>query len=192
MSGSKPEEVKRLALINANGQVENIIIAEAGYRHSALECVPLADNQYCEIGCEYDRQAQTFRLQNTESVRSLEQAKQAKIAQLEVQVNQAITGGFTSSALGTPHYYDSQLHDQVNLSLSMELLRNAPLQTINFACVSAATKIKEMRPHTFIQFQVVLKDGAAANLKAREQYRSLVNQVNAAKSIEQIEAIQWV
>ncbi|UOG54760.1 hypothetical protein [Leptospira noguchii] len=66
-----------------------------------------------------------------------------------------ITAGFVSSALGAPHFYNSDRDDQLNL---------VGLVSLNTSVLHKCTDedgIKEERKHTFDQIKQVLGDGVA-------------------------------
>lgn len=178
----------RYALLDGD-TVSNIVIADEGYQHSTLETIRLQDYQYCEIGYVYNRNTQTFSA--PADAASLQTARDEKIAQLQLTASAEIEAGYTSNALGSSHYYESQLINQVNLLMQLDVLRRSILSWVDWTCVDVRTGIKDTRPHSLTQLQKVLDDGVVANAQIRSKYRSLVNQVLQANTVAAIESVSW-
>lgn len=116
---------------------------------------------------------------------SLESVKSAKAAEINAACAAAIVGGFTSSALGAPHTYDSALEDQLNLIGAVSLGVDLP-----YRCTDAAG-IKAFRLHTSAQLKQVAVDGALVKLTALEKAAALKAQVQAATDAAAVEAVAW-
>lgn len=116
---------------------------------------------------------------------SLETVKASKTAEINAACAAAIVGGFTSSALGAPHSYDSALEDQLNLIGAVGLGID-----LTYRCADAAG-IKSFRQHTAAQLKQVATDGAAIKLAALEKAATLKAQVQVAVDAASIEAVAW-
>lgn len=73
---------------------------------------------------------------------SLEDLRSEKIQQINAQASEQIIGGFESSALGSPHIYDSELEDQFNIKSIADLEIDSPIR-----CKNKATNLKTFLPH---------------------------------------------
>lgn len=116
---------------------------------------------------------------------ALERGKAAKTAVINTACAAAIVGGFASSALGTPHTYDSALEDQLNLIGAVSLGVDLP-----YRCADAVG-VKEFRMHTGAQLKQVAADGALVKLTALEKAATLKAQVQAAADAAAVEAVAW-
>ena len=115
----------------------------------------------------------------------IESLKANRIAEINAACAAAIVGGFGSSALGTPHTYDSALEDQLNLIGAVGLGVNLPYRCID------SEGIKEFRLHTAAQLKQVAADGAAIKLAALGKAATLKTQVQAAADAATVEAVIW-
>lgn len=100
----------------------------------------------------------------------------------------AITGGFTSSALGKPHQYSSQLDDQLNLTGVIL----AGLDTL-YACRDEAG-YKDFRAHSFEQIRQVGDDFTAFKLQLLQKANTLKQQLDqalASDDLAVLEAVSW-
>lgn len=98
-----------------------------------------------------------------------------------------IVAGFESTALGSVHRYDSAETDQLNLIGAAQL--GVALQ---YRCTEVATSgIKQHRLHTHAQIAQVLADGATIKMTLLQTLAAKRAQVEAAQTIEDIEAITW-
>lgn len=121
-------------------------------------------------------------------------AQKSQIETISAGCSAAITGGFSSSALGAAYTYPSKPTDQLNLlgSQSASLSPNLPTGwTAPFWCCDA-NGVWDIRPHTPTQIQQVFTDGVARKLACIEQNKSLANQVMAATTVAAVQAIVWV
>ena len=112
-------------------------------------------------------------------------AKKNKIAALSKDCEAAICSGFTSEALGSPHHYNGQLDNQINLIF----LGNAGLD-VPYTCTDSAG-IKEARLHTADQIRQVSLDGGSYKMSQMQKYRDLKALVEQATTPEEVEAIAW-
>lgn len=153
----------------------NIVIGESG-----SDCV-LLDGVIAEWNYEQPQPTQA----ELESA-SVPASKLAKIAELKQACTTAIQSGFTSSALGLPHLYDSELpQDQINLT-------GAVIAGIdmNFTCTDSDGN-KWQRPHTAAQMAQVYVDGVAHMQYSKSHLYTRLSLVNAATTIEAVNGISW-
>lgn len=155
-----------------------IEIAEAGVSPPA-GAAALTDGQ------KLIQDGETWRLRTPAD--DLADAKKAKIAELKAALEKAIKSGFSSSALGQAHTYDSEQH---NIDwIQAAVLSGAKTQ---ITCDDGAgTKSKQPREHTVAQCKQVLTDGMTKLLQRKTRFRALRDQVNAAADIAAVEAIKW-
>ena len=115
------------------------------------------------------------------------EAKASKMRELNEACRLAITGGFQSSALGSPYTYDSTLEDQLNL----EGLVSRGLDT-PFRCTDAAG-VKSFVPHTAAQLLQVKEDGVAYKMGHLVHCDTLKAQVNdkLTDTVAKVKAIAW-
>jgi hypothetical protein len=111
--------------------------------------------------------------------------KTAKFAELDGLYDNATQAGFQSSALGTPHFYPSNLEAQLDLVGTVVRGKPGP-----FACMDQ-NGVKAPRNHTYPQLQKVLDDGAAYKLSLYTNLATKKAQVEAASSIEEVDNINW-
>lgn len=100
----------------------------------------------------------------------------------------AITAGFTSAALGSPHQYTSQLDDQLNLTGAV--LRGLDMP---YACRDEQG-VKEFRLHTAEQLRQVGDDFTLYKLQLLQHANELKRQLDAALNagdLASLEAITW-
>lgn len=100
----------------------------------------------------------------------------------------AITNGFWSKALGTPHQYSSQLDDQLNLTGA--ILRGLDMP---YACRDEQG-VKEFRLHTADQLRQVGDDFTLYKLQLLQHANELKQQLDlalAANDAEAMELITW-
>lgn len=105
----------------------------------------------------------------------------------------AIYAGFDSAALGTLHHYPSQDTDQTNLSASVlsSLLPGVDSTWLTpFWCRDTAG-VWEFRMHTAAQIQQVGKDAKATILTAMAKNKALQDQIDAATTVAQVDAVRW-
>ncbi|ASS76490.1 hypothetical protein CIG75_17010 [Tumebacillus algifaecis] len=118
---------------------------------------------------------------------NLDQLKAAKIAQLNDFCNQAIIGGFVSTALGEEHQYGFDREDQANLTgrLAGIAAGTAPTEFL--------WKTKDAGPltHTVDQFKQVCLDGDAHKEAQIAKFWTLKATVEVAQTIEELPSIEW-
>lgn len=119
-------------------------------------------------------------------------AQATQIALLRASCSVAIVSGFTSSALGSPHTYPTQITDQINLMGAAKAgeLATDPSWTVSFWCVDG-TGTWVYAPHTAAQIAQAFVDGAAQRMAYSTQLDNLTKQVMAALSPTAVQSIVW-
>lgn len=118
-------------------------------------------------------------------------ARRDKVIAINKACAVAITGGFTSLALGAAHVYDSEETDQINLIGQRE---RATLtgEAQHYKCREVATGIKGWRPHTAAQLNQVFLDGAAFKEKCLVAATGFKASIAGATTLDEILAVVWV
>ncbi|MBU9380630.1 DUF4376 domain-containing protein [Burkholderia gladioli] len=117
----------------------------------------------------------------------------AQMAAITAACANAITAGFTSSALGAEHTYPASITDQQNLTASVLASIYPGLAanwTTPFWCADASGAWAYVE-HTAAQIQQVGQDGKAAILAALTKKQQLTEQVAAATTLAAIQAVVW-
>ncbi|MDI7165963.1 hypothetical protein [Leptospira santarosai] len=96
-----------------------------------------------------------------------------------------IISGFESDALGSAHYYDSNVDDQLNLIGLVSL--NASVQQ---KCADIQNGVKTYREHTAEQIRQVLADGAILKSIYLQRSAALKKEIGNAKSLSELEQIK--
>ena len=124
------------------------------------------------------------------SLMTLSQVQAAQATKLSTACAEALTTGFTSSALGVALTYPSQDNDQRNLQSAVSAAATAsPGWTIPLWCTDGDHW--SFTSHTAAQLQQVNADWLAHRVAAQQKYADLIAQINAATSLEEVQAIHW-
>ena len=115
---------------------------------------------------------------------SLAQAQSSQITLLRSACQSAITGGFTSSALGSAYNYPSDPTSQSNLNTVAGSPSGGSLW-----CESGG--VWAMKAHTQAQAQAVLASFVAWLNSCQTQLATLTGEVNAATTVSAVQAITW-
>ena len=124
---------------------------------------------------------------------TLQEVKSQYLSVISQICSSTILGGFTSSALGTPHTYPSALTDQANLvtHVMSSLLPNLPpTWTTPYIC-GDSNEGWAYRDHTAAQIQQVGADWKAFLSSCLLKKKALEEKVKAAKTIEKVQTIAW-
>lgn len=116
----------------------------------------------------------------------LSYAKALATARLARAFAQAKASRFASSALGSPHYYDGS--DFLLFAMAFVNIGEAGL----FSCASTATGPYAPVPHTVAQVQAAGADFRAWYQNLQATYYGLQTQVDAATTVAEVDAINWV
>ena len=125
-----------------------------------------------------------------------------KVADLSAACRAQIISGYDSAALGAPHHYPAQEHDQVNMvaSVTASLVPSLPVDWVAPFWCRDAVGAWAFRPHTAAQIQQAGIDGKTAITAALERNAMLAAQVQAiaadagmvdADKIAAINSIMW-
>lgn len=113
---------------------------------------------------------------------------QTQVKTIDTACNLAITSGFQSDALGTPHQYSSQLDDQLNLTGA--ILRGLDMP---YACRDEQG-VKAFRLHTAAQLRQVGDDFTLYKLQLLQHANELKQQLDLALEAGDADAmalIRW-
>ncbi|MBM9578995.1 hypothetical protein JWG45_17755, partial [Leptospira sp. 201903070] len=94
-----------------------------------------------------------------------------------------IVSGFSSSALGSPHFYGSDRDDQLNLVGSVSLNSSVP-----YKCTDS-NNVKEYIVHSAQQIKQVLSDGAIRKTFLLQKGSDLKSAIQSAATVEEIDQI---
>lgn len=135
----------------------------------------------------YDATTDSARAMNESDLLAL--AKTKKISSLKQACTTAIQSGFTSSALGSAHTYDSELPtDQTNIIGAM--VASLSGASIPFTCTDS-NGYKEQRLHTAAQLQQVFQAGMQHIVVNKSRYDTLKKQVEQATTVEDVNEVSW-
>lgn len=154
------------------------------------ECIEVSESVYREILDNefnfYDTETKTFSKKDFRTVDEiLNQLKIEKIEKVNSDIKALILSGFTSSALGDSHKYQSDETDQLNL---IGAVTSGVDQA--FKCSSDDGITWEWKLHTIEQLQTVLKDGAIYKNKLLEDASILKSQIQTCITLEGLSAIE--
>jgi hypothetical protein len=117
----------------------------------------------------------------------LVEAKAAKKKELSEKCNEAICGGFTSSALGTTHTYPSDEEAQRNFHSELDRIRLDPTYTtIYFKTFDAG-----YLPHTVDQFTKVFLDGHTAGRQQVAKLNQLKSDIDKVTDPNNLGVFVW-
>lgn len=118
---------------------------------------------------------------------TLTQAQASQIALLRTFCQSAITGGFTSNALGSVNYYSSGLEWQKNIDRTSANPNGGIIR-----CGPTPTGAWSLTPHTQAQAVQVREDLQTWVESCLKQEDALIAQVTAATTASGVRAIVWV
>lgn len=130
---------------------------------------------------------------------TLDEVKASQSALVSAACAAAITGGFTSSALGSSYTYPSQTTDQQNLAANVlsSLLPSGQVAgwTTPQLCATQpaapALPVWAYMDHTAAQIQQVGNDGKAAIMANLLKNKNLQDQISNAATVADVQAIVW-
>ena len=120
---------------------------------------------------------------------TLVEVQSSKIREINTLCGKAITSGFTSSALGSAHTYQSEQTDQLNLVGAVTAGTDDYFKCGVADANGNVTWNYEL--HTIAQLQQVLADGKAHKQVLLQKAGTLKAQVTSATTIAEVEAIVW-
>ena len=128
-----------------------------------------------------------YQVVNGQIVESLSYAKTSQIALLRSACQSAITGDFTSSALGSVYSYPSDANTQTNINSAAGNPSGGEIR-----CTLTPTAPSwPLVAHTQSQAQTVLTALMAWVNGCQNQLDTLIAQVNAATTVSEVRAITW-
>lgn len=180
------------ALIDAAGNVINTILWDSTTPYTPPDGLTVVANPSgAGIGWTYVNGI--FNAPPAPAV-SLAQAQAAAVAGLTAACGAAITGGYSSAALGTPHTYPMSQTDQINMlgSIAASTLPSGqvPGWTTPFMCADS-TGAWALRPHTATQIQQAGQNGKAWVVTCQTHLAAQAAAVLAATTVADVEAITW-
>lgn len=113
--------------------------------------------------------------------------KESKLVELDEKCNQVIMGGFSSSALGEQHTYQSMILDEIWFNSTINRFSVDP----NFTSVNYKTIDAGYLLHTKEQFIQAFVDGHTFGDSQIMKLNTLKDQVNNATTVEDLEKITW-
>jgi len=121
--------------------------------------------------------------------RTLAELKASKTSEINSACSKAITSGFTSSALGTPHTYQSEQTDQLNL---IGVVTAGQDDYFKCGITDANGNVTwNYELHTIVQLQQVLADGKVHKQGLLQKANTLKAQVTGATTVKDVEAVVW-
>jgi len=121
--------------------------------------------------------------------RTLDELKASKTSEINSACSKAITSGFTSSALGTQHTYQSEQTDQLNL-MGVVLAGNDSMFKCGVVNANKTTTWNYVM-HTIAQLKQVLADGKVHKLALLKKANTLKMQVASAKTVADVTKVVW-
>jgi len=120
---------------------------------------------------------------------TLAELKASKTSEINSACAKEITSGFTSSALGTPHIYQSEQTDQLNL---IGVVTAGQDDYFKCGVTDANGNITwNYALHTIAQLQQVLGDGKVHKLALLKKANTLKMQVVSAKTVADVTKVVW-
>ncbi|GMB93828.1 hypothetical protein NHP200010_15610 [Helicobacter bizzozeronii] len=108
--------------------------------------------------------------------------KQELLAKLNGATEIALSKGFMSTALGTPHVYDLRMEDQINLAG----LVIAQIDSC-FRCQGVQEAHKSYKPHTQAQLKKVFADGLAYKARVLNFFGKEKERLHACESLQAVQ-----
>lgn len=165
----------------ALGVIEEVF--HSGYGNVPSDALPITDEQFLMIW----RAPHLYKLVSGVIVVNggleLTKAKKEKAIKVNSECERLIVSGFTSSALGAPHEYQSQREDQLNLLGSVAGGVGGP-----FKCSLEGDW--QYRIHSAAEIAQVFSDGAAYKLALLQQCESLKVAIGSASDTEALAAVE--
>ncbi|RHX87316.1 hypothetical protein [Leptospira stimsonii] len=121
---------------------------------------------------------------------NLDQKKKDCIQRINQICSEKISGGFSSSALGSVHHYAFDRDDQLNLNSSVLTEESLPIQ-----CKDGANQ-ESFQIHTPDQVRKVLKDGClhkARMLERANQWKAKIAEIGSIEELQEMDfASDWI
>ncbi len=111
---------------------------------------------------------------------------------IELACAAAITGGFSSAALGAAHWYGSKLTDQANLDADMMAAASGGASTTTaIACSADGGSTWSRVSHTAAQIGQVWADFRAWRIACQEKKDGLQTEIAAATAADDVTGVDW-
>lgn len=152
--------------------------------------IELPEGSPVHPGYIYDHTTLTFTNPNEPT---LEQVKLDKINEIVYACDTFVFGTHTSNALGSSHTYYASAYDQsaLNAAVTASILNaNNTAWTINYKCIDS-DGVEAYRPHTASQIQQVAQDVIGAVLSADAKKATLLQQIQNATTLDELNLIKW-
>ncbi|WP_455423679.1 DUF4376 domain-containing protein [Chromobacterium amazonense] len=134
----------------------------------------------------------SYAIETLSDTQVLARAQTSQNLILQQNCQSAIIGGFTSSALGKPNHYGSLQTDQLNLQTMFAASQSSsPPSAYWIYCSPAPAQNPPLVQHTQAQMLQVLADLNAWRTAQQQKYATLVAQVQAAKTVADVQAVVW-
>lgn len=123
----------------------------------------------------------------------LKDSKNKKTDEINQACEKAMVSGFKSKSLGEWHFYYSTIAEQSTLNslINLGVSNNFKAQKINIVDEKEVKEERIQHLHTLGQLKEVLKDGAIHIATQVTKKDLLEEQIKAASTVEEIEAISW-
>lgn len=123
----------------------------------------------------------------------VQQARAKQLAIIATASASAQTSGFTSSALGSEYSYPSTPTDQANITavVTASLIPGQPSGTTYLFWCTDSTGKAGFVAHTAAQIQKVGLDAMSEIMAAKQKQLTLSNQIDAATTVSDVEAVVW-
>ena len=122
----------------------------------------------------------------------LEYVRRAKQNELRSKCQEAITSGFSSAVLGTPHFYSASSTEQDNLTAAVNTSLLAPSPDwLAWLWCQSSTGEWALIGHAKNQVQQLNQDCVDHIAVLRQRHAQFLTQLNACTSVEQVSAINW-
>ena len=125
--------------------------------------------------------------------KALTDAQAGRSSTLRAACAAAITGGYTSSALGAAHTYPSGPTDQANMAARVRasLLPNLPAGWVTPFWCADSSGAWSFAPHSAAQIQQADVDGNVWIIDCQSRLQTLLAQVSAATTVAAVQAVNW-
>lgn len=164
-----------------NGRIHEVF--HSSNTNAPLDSVSITDEQFAMIRYAPNRYMLVSGNIIFDDVLALNMAKGQKTEQVNIECERLIVSGFTSTALGALHNYQSQREDQLNLLGSVAGGIGGP-----FKC--GLDGVWQYRAHSAAEIAQVFGDGADYKLALLQQCEALKVAIAAATNTEELGGIE--
>lgn len=122
-------------------------------------------------------------------VKRTAEARAARKQYVNERCRVVIESGFTSSALGAPHFYEFRDYDQSNIQAAFSLVKETG-QPRPLKCFDSEG-VEGYRPHTEAQFVQLGLDAEAHKMTALSKVLQLRQMIDGASTVEEVQEVSW-